>query len=47
VTPATATAVPPTEPTYRCPRCGATWTYRAVRNLARCRDCGSGLVRAG
>ncbi len=31
--------------TYHCPVCGATWSYEAVRHLACCRDCGSGLVR--
>ena len=33
------------DPYYRCAHCGATWSYRAVRYVARCRDCGSGLTR--
>jgi DNA-directed RNA polymerase subunit RPC12/RpoP len=32
-------------PVYRCEACDARWTYLAVRHVARCRDCGSGLVR--
>jgi predicted nucleic acid-binding Zn-ribbon protein len=31
--------------TYHCTVCGLTWSYEAVRHLACCRDCGSGLVR--
>jgi predicted nucleic acid-binding Zn-ribbon protein len=31
--------------TYRCTVCGVTWSYEAVRHLACCRDCGSGLLR--
>ena len=31
--------------TYHCTVCGASWSYEAVRHLACCRDCGSGLVR--
>lgn len=31
--------------TYQCTVCGETWSYEAVRYLACCRDCGSGLVR--
>jgi hypothetical protein len=31
--------------TYRCTLCGGHWSYDAVRFLARCRDCGGGLVR--
>ena len=37
----TATA----QATYRCTVCGMAWSYEAVRHLACCRDCGSGLVR--
>jgi ribosomal protein L37AE/L43A len=33
------------DPTYHCDHCGTTWSYRAVRYVARCRDCGNGLVR--
>ena len=36
---------PPQDPTYHCDHCGTTWSYRAVRYAARCRDCGNGLVR--
>ncbi|HEX4010607.1 MAG TPA: hypothetical protein VHX62_11385 [Solirubrobacteraceae bacterium] len=32
-------------PTYRCSGCGARWTYEAVRYVARCPECGSGLLR--
>ena len=39
--------VPAREPAeYRCALCDARWSYAAVRHLARCRDCGGGLVRA-
>jgi predicted nucleic acid-binding Zn-ribbon protein len=31
--------------TYRCTVCGVIWSYEAVRHLACCRDCGSGLLR--
>ena len=31
--------------TYHCTVCGVIWSYRAVRHLACCRDCGSGLLR--
>jgi hypothetical protein len=31
--------------TYHCTVCGASWSYEAVRHLACCRDCGSGLLR--
>lgn len=33
------------DPTYHCDHCGTTWSYRAVRYVACCRDCGGGLVR--
>jgi hypothetical protein len=33
------------DPTYHCGHCGTTWSYRAVRYVACCRDCGGGLVR--
>jgi len=33
------------EATYRCTVCGLAWSYAAVRHLACCRECGSGLVR--
>ncbi len=33
------------DPNYHCAHCGTTWSYRAVRYVARCRDCGSGLTR--
>lgn len=32
-------------PSYRCTVCDARWSYRAVRHVACCRDCGSGLRR--
>jgi DNA-directed RNA polymerase subunit RPC12/RpoP len=32
-------------PLYACTVCGAPWSYRAVRHVARCRDCGGGLRR--
>ena len=35
------------EATYRCTRCGLLWGYAAVRHVACCRECGSGLVRVG
>jgi hypothetical protein len=31
--------------TYRCTVCAVIWSYDAVRHLACCRDCGSGLLR--
>ena len=31
--------------TYNCTVCGVVWSYEAVRHLACCRDCGSGLLR--
>ena len=31
--------------TYNCTVCGAVWSYEAVRHVACCRDCGSGLLR--
>jgi predicted nucleic acid-binding Zn-ribbon protein len=31
--------------TYHCTVCGVIWSYEAVRHLACCRDCGSGLLR--
>ncbi len=31
--------------TYDCTVCGMVWSYEAVRHLACCRDCGSGLLR--
>jgi DNA-directed RNA polymerase subunit RPC12/RpoP len=33
------------EETYRCTGCGARWTYEAVRYVALCPECASGLVR--
>jgi ribosomal protein L37AE/L43A len=33
------------DPNYHCEHCGTTWSYRAVRYAARCRDCGTGLTR--
>lgn len=33
-------------PLYGCTLCGASWSYRAVRHVARCPDCGGGLRRA-
>jgi DNA-directed RNA polymerase subunit RPC12/RpoP len=30
---------------YRCAGCGARWSYEAVRYVALCPDCASGLVR--
>jgi hypothetical protein len=36
---------PGPEATYHCTVCGVNWTYQAVRHLACCRDCGSGLMR--
>jgi DNA-directed RNA polymerase subunit RPC12/RpoP len=45
---AAAAAAPerdPATPEYRCGTCGTAWSYRAVRHVARCRDCGGGLVR--
>ena len=30
---------------YRCEACDTAWSYRAVRNVARCPDCQGGLVR--
>lgn len=35
------------EAIYRCTRCGLLWSYAAVRHLACCRECGSGLMRVG
>jgi rRNA maturation endonuclease Nob1 len=32
-------------PEYRCMACGARFSFDAVRHIARCRDCGSGLWR--
>jgi Zn finger protein HypA/HybF involved in hydrogenase expression len=32
-------------PTYRCLGCGAQWGYEAVRYVACCPECGSGLLR--
>ena len=34
-----------TEDTYRCTGCGARWSYEAVRYVALCPECASGLVR--
>jgi hypothetical protein len=34
------------DPTYRCDHCATTWSYRAVRYVACCPDCGAGLTRA-
>jgi DNA-directed RNA polymerase subunit RPC12/RpoP len=31
--------------TYRCTGCGARWSYEAVRYVALCPECASGLVR--
>ena len=31
--------------TYSCSGCGARWAYEAVRYVARCPECGSGLLR--
>ncbi len=36
----------PPLPLYACTACGTIWTYAAVRHVARCKHCGSGLVRA-
>jgi hypothetical protein len=33
------------EETYRCTGCGARWSYEAVRYVALCPECASGLVR--
>jgi DNA-directed RNA polymerase subunit RPC12/RpoP len=33
------------EETYRCTGCGARWSYEAVRYIALCPECASGLVR--
>jgi DNA-directed RNA polymerase subunit RPC12/RpoP len=33
------------EDTYRCAGCGARWSYEAVRYVALCPACASGLVR--
>ena len=30
---------------YRCAGCGARWSYEAVRYVALCPECASGLVR--
>ena len=30
---------------YRCTGCGARWSYEAVRYVALCPECASGLVR--
>lgn len=30
---------------YRCSGCGARWSYEAVRFVALCPECASGLVR--
>ena len=32
--------------TYRCAGCGACWSYEAVRYVALCPECASGLLRA-
>jgi len=40
-----AAEAPGSGPLYGCTMCGASWPYRAVRNVARCRDCGGGLQR--
>jgi predicted nucleic acid-binding Zn-ribbon protein len=37
---------PAATPVYRCTECDARWAYGDVRHIARCRDCGGGLVRA-
>ncbi|MGH2850686.1 MAG: hypothetical protein ACRDLP_08735 [Solirubrobacteraceae bacterium] len=36
---------PGADATYHCTVCGVNWSYQAVRHLACCRDCGSGLTR--
>jgi Zn finger protein HypA/HybF involved in hydrogenase expression len=33
------------EETYRCAGCDARWSYEAVRYVALCPECASGLVR--
>lgn len=33
------------EEAYRCTVCGARWSYEAVRYVALCPECASGLVR--
>jgi DNA-directed RNA polymerase subunit RPC12/RpoP len=33
------------EEAYRCTGCGARWSYEAVRYVALCPECASGLVR--
>jgi transposase-like protein len=33
------------EQAYRCTGCGARWSYEAVRYVALCPECASGLVR--
>ena len=30
---------------YRCAGCGARWSYEAVRYVALCPECASGLIR--
>lgn len=36
---------PAPDETYRCAGCGARWSYEAVRYVALCPECASGLVR--
>ena len=38
-------AAPAPHETYRCAGCGARWSYEAVRYVALCPECASGLVR--
>jgi DNA-directed RNA polymerase subunit RPC12/RpoP len=40
-----ARAAATAEDTYRCAGCGACWSYEAVRYVALCPECASGLVR--
>jgi DNA-directed RNA polymerase subunit RPC12/RpoP len=40
-----AARVAAAEDIYRCAGCGARWSYEAVRYVALCPECASGLVR--